>query len=386
MCFASVGSVLLVGTAVGFRALNSIGELHTIALSEIDGPHNHDFKVTLSWWPENWLKALYVFPMFGVSFLCHFNALPTHQELQRPTRQRMRRVLALCMGFTSILYLFVGLTGYLWAGKCTCGNILLNFRQDDTLIAMGRGALALVLMLNFPLLCQPCRNTLFRLVGPFMGKCSGAGPAALANELPSAQAESVSLQPAGRAPGTASQGDVVDICMVEEDCPQRVRLGADVADSSSAAVATSSQGSPSAQVHAYRREDTRGMLAPGTSLPAMDTFLPKDETVQQGGAESTPLQDIILTTLILVSSLLVSLFMGSIIVVWSIVGSTVAFLVAFIMPAAFWLQLVGPHSKAYKVIAAKVLLVSMSVIAVACTVLTCLNLSAPACPKFPEGA
>ena len=52
-------------------------------------------------WPEDWAKALYAFPTFGVSFLCHFNALPTHQELARPTRHRMRRVILVTLTLTS---------------------------------------------------------------------------------------------------------------------------------------------------------------------------------------------------------------------------------------------------------------------------------------------
>ena len=51
-------------------------------------------------------------PRFGVSFLCHFNALPTHEELRSPTRPRMRRVLGLTMILTSLLYLFIGSAGY----------------------------------------------------------------------------------------------------------------------------------------------------------------------------------------------------------------------------------------------------------------------------------
>lgn len=34
-------------------------------------------------------------------FWCHFNALPTHQELARPTRHRMRRVILVTLTLTS---------------------------------------------------------------------------------------------------------------------------------------------------------------------------------------------------------------------------------------------------------------------------------------------
>lgn len=389
MCFASVGSVVFVGIVIGVRALNSVNDVHEIAsFTTGSGPKNFNFKVELRWWPEDWLKALYVFPMFGVSFLCHFNALPTHQELQRPTRQRIRRVLLMCMGFTSVLYLFVSITGYLWAGSCTCGNILLNFDKSDRLVAVGRGALGLVLMLNFPLLCQPCRNSLFRLISPCLGQSSTASATA-----PGRSSESLSMQTCavgGRAAGPAQETAIV---MVEEEegpaSTDRTRAPSNgitqVASPQSSPQSAACPSSPM-QVHAYRREDTRGMMSVGATVPAMDRFSPKDETVLQSSSESTAFQRHMLTTLILISTLLVSMFMGSILVVWSIVGSTVAFMIGFIMPAAFWLQLVGQNSKWWKVAAAKTMLISISIIAVACTVLTILNLSQPACPKTPSTA
>jgi len=122
------------------------------------------------------------------------------------------------------------------------------------------------------------------------------------------------------------------------------------------------------------------MMSRGTTLAAVDTFAPKDETVQQSAAEPSPRLRWVLTALLLVSALLLSMFMQSILVVWSILGSTVAFLVAFILPAAFWYSLVGPRTKAWRRHAAAALLGVTAVVAVACFVLTCMNLDAPPCP------
>eukprot|EP00913_Durusdinium_trenchii_P027657 g25938.t1 len=76
----------------------------------------------------------------------------------------MRRVILVTLTLTSMIYLFVSICGYVYTGCYTCGNVLLNFSQDDSLITVARTALSLVLMLNFPLICQPCRNALFRLL------------------------------------------------------------------------------------------------------------------------------------------------------------------------------------------------------------------------------
>ena len=36
--------------------------------------------------------VMYVFPIFSISFLCHFNVLPMHCDLIEPSRARIKRV------------------------------------------------------------------------------------------------------------------------------------------------------------------------------------------------------------------------------------------------------------------------------------------------------
>merc|ERR1719265_2800600 len=112
MSCASVCSVVFVGVVIGLRAGQAFNAQHEITLVRSD---HTSFQTQISGtdfilWPKDWAQALYAFPMFGVSFLCHFNALPTHQELQRPTRVRIRRVFSITMCLTSVLYLFMGIT------------------------------------------------------------------------------------------------------------------------------------------------------------------------------------------------------------------------------------------------------------------------------------
>eukprot|EP00428_Durinskia_dybowskii_P028248 CAMPEP_0170249956 /NCGR_PEP_ID=MMETSP0116_2-20130129/24790_1 /TAXON_ID=400756 /ORGANISM="Durinskia baltica, Strain CSIRO CS-38" /LENGTH=653 /DNA_ID=CAMNT_0010500883 /DNA_START=74 /DNA_END=2035 /DNA_ORIENTATION=+ len=385
LCFASVGSVVMVGIILGVKAVTSLGHRHEIEIMDPDKSSRAlDFSVTLTLWPETFLKALYVVPMFGVSFLCHFNALPTHQELQRPTRQRMQRVLKLSMCFTTLLYLFVGISGYAWAGSCTCGNILLNFARDDPAVALGRVALGLVLMMNFPLLVQPCRNTLFRLLVAVFGlKPASAPDEALGADIPppAQLAQTLVMVEEDSTPTTAA-ADAVAGGSAAEPGPPRSTSPPGSASLQDAARSPSLGSTRSrAQVHAYRREDARGMLEHGSTVEAVDIFEPKDETVQQSAAEPSLAQRCILTTGILMSSLLLSMFMQSILVVWSVLGSTVAFMIAFILPAAFWYRLVGPRAKAVKRRAVAALLVFFTVLALVCTVMTVLHLDAPPCPK-----
>mmetsp|Transcript_28257 Transcript_28257/g.51004 ORF Transcript_28257/g.51004 Transcript_28257/m.51004 type:complete len:697 (-) Transcript_28257:180-2270(-) len=374
-CFASVGSVVVVAAAVGFRTAQTLGQEHTVQVDTQSILVQAQYHL----WPSDWPKALYAFPMFGVSFLCHFNALPTHQELQRPTRYRMRRVIVTTLSLTSVIYLFVGLTGYLYGGCYTCGNILLNFGPDDHLIAVGRGALGMVLMLNFPLICQPCRNALFRLLlgcGWLQGVAAEADSSA--PEFPSTQENGSFLLEVTSSPPLRAPEPPLPRVSENARSPPMVR------SPPQSRSGPSSPGTQRAMVHVYRRQDTRGgrgMHPPAvSSLEAFDSFMPKDETVQQGAAEPTTLQRCVLTAVLLSSSLLVSVSLKSIMVVWSVVGSTVCFLIAFILPACFWYKVVGTTAAPWRRRAALALVGITSILSLACFVLACLNLNEPPCP------
>ena len=70
------------------------------------------------------------------------------------------------MASTCLLYLFVGISGYLY-GACAngghvAGNILTNFPPNDPLVNVARAALTVVLCFCFPLLLIPCRQSLLR--------------------------------------------------------------------------------------------------------------------------------------------------------------------------------------------------------------------------------
>ncbi|CAJ1390687.1 unnamed protein product [Effrenium voratum] len=350
MCFASVGSVIVVGCVVGLRAIENFGIGHQIQV-QMPNHTNRVVEVSPSYnlWPADWAKALYVFPTFGVSFLCHFNALPTHQELARPTRSRMRRVILVTLTLTSLIYLFVSVCGYLFAGCYTCGNVLLNFSSDDSLITVARAALSLVLMLNFPLICQPCRNALFRLLNG-AGCLKAAEPphqesqqdssGSFSMEIVATSDPQLALSPESREPSREPPRE-----------PREPREPAVGLTRSRTPPASPPQAQ--AQVHVYLRQDTRGgrgqPSGPDTNaVQVFDTFLPKEEAMQQGALEPTKLQRIVMTTLLLGTSLLVSCVMRSIMVVWAVIGSTVSFLIAFILPAMFWYKVVGPTARPWR--------------------------------------
>lgn len=382
MCFASVSSVAVVGAVVGIRAFESLGREHTIQV-QLPSHLNRMVQVMPNYnlWPESWEQAMYALPIFGVSFLCHFNALPTHQELERPTRYRMRRVILVTLTLTSLIYLFVSICGYLFAGCFTCGNVLLNFPSDDNLINVARVALGMVLMLNFPLICQPCRNALFRLLNG--SGCVKAPEAPLTESLDGARENSsgsFSLEIVSTSTNDlTSDSQVGRLPRVADPTPSRQR-------SSSPSWPSSTPSSPpEACVHVYLRQDTRGGRGQSSARNApdvhvFDTFHPKEEAMRQGALEPTNCQRIVLTSLLLGTSLLVSCVMKSIMVVWSVIGSTVSFLIAFILPALFWYKVVGPTVRPWRRGAALGLIALCCVLSAICFVLACVNLNEPPCP------
>ena len=64
----------------------------------------------------------------------------------------------------SVIYCFVGFTGYFYAMDDVCGNILQNFKSTDPMIMSGRVALSFTVFMAFPLLMVPCRQLLVRTV------------------------------------------------------------------------------------------------------------------------------------------------------------------------------------------------------------------------------
>lgn len=46
-------------------------------------------------WPEDgWSGALQAIPIYICAFGCHFNVLPVHGELAKPTRERLHRLVS----------------------------------------------------------------------------------------------------------------------------------------------------------------------------------------------------------------------------------------------------------------------------------------------------
>ena len=142
----SVASVAVLAVVIGYRSVqHGTGFMHP-----------EKIKV----WPSSAGDVMYALPLFIISYLCHFNVLPMHGELQQPTRVRIKRIIRYAMVTPAMLYATVGFLGYMYMLERTCDSILENMPTNDWLVHVGRIGLICTLLFSFPLLILPCRRAI----------------------------------------------------------------------------------------------------------------------------------------------------------------------------------------------------------------------------------
>jgi len=343
----SVFSISFVSIVLVYRAAQNFDSRHKIYT--IQGGSSEEIYIdwNINLWPTDWQKALYVFPVFGVAFICHFNVLPTHTELKNPTKARTRQVMNSTIGICVIIYAIVGISGYLWSLQNTCGNILLNFGSDDYLVTSARVALTLVLMVSYPLIVHPTRNTLHQILcfcfNSYSPKITSLTDPLLDSDYHSS-----------------------NFAINDDGCVQHTPK------------LSSARSKRGKTVHVYskNRETKKWMV--------YDQYSCREERSKATGSEQTPKQRFWLTTFVLVSNLTVGLFLDAIMIVWTILGATIAFTIAFILPSLFFLKMHFNRpstevSNRRKVLAC-FMVVTSTIFSMVCTVMVIMNLDAAPCP------
>lgn len=280
-----VGAVLALAGCIAYRSLT---DGYVFAPPPDAAARGLDLHVLV--WPVSlrtaWHGALHALPIFCVSFLCHFNVLSTHTELHEPSRGRIADVVHQTMALCCSLYLCVGVMGYLHRLGETRGDVLLNFAPNDAVINGGRGALALVLFFSTPLLVLPCRDCVLRLLAGLPSPHEEPAPAAL-------------RATAGDGGGAMGGGTAL-----------RALKQPLVAPSNAATAAASTAG-----------------LCGGDCWAAHAT------------AHAELLGRVVVAVGVLGSSTFAALLVPDIVAVWSLLGSSIAMLVAFLLPALFFLRI-----------------------------------------------
>lgn len=153
---ASMFSIFILGSCIVFRSLQC----------QINNPSPDPWYSYLTLWPESSHELLDAVPLYISCFVCHYNILPVHNELQNPSPSRVSWWLRSTTWYAVGLYLIMGWTGSAY-GHCTPsgkvqGNVLLDFDEHDPLLLVGRMCLALTITLAFPMLVIPGRDICLR--------------------------------------------------------------------------------------------------------------------------------------------------------------------------------------------------------------------------------
>ena len=159
---ASMTSVLILGSCIVFRSIQC----------NVDGGGGggtvpkQPWYTYLTYFPSSWRELLDAVPLYISCFVCHYNILPVHNELQNPTPKRVSWWLRSTTWFAVTLYMIMGFAGSSYA-HCTStgeisGNVLLDFDENDPLLFVGRMCLAVTITLAFPMLVIPARDIMIR--------------------------------------------------------------------------------------------------------------------------------------------------------------------------------------------------------------------------------
>ncbi len=110
----SVASVMILAVIIALKTAEKFEETHQIyyinnaGLKETYQILGTDIRL----FPQSLSDVIYVFPVFSLSFLCHFNIPLVHSELTRPTRKRVRLILCTVVLLCYVLYASVAFFGY----------------------------------------------------------------------------------------------------------------------------------------------------------------------------------------------------------------------------------------------------------------------------------
>ena len=143
LCYISLASVAIMIGILSLRAYQAPSHVRELAL------------VT-----TNFGDALVAFPIITLSFLSSFNVLQVQSTLFHPTEGRINSVLGASVALCFLLTYLFGLSGFLFAGSETQGNILFNLGGN----VLGRICCGIVMICSMAVVMLPCRSAILQLI------------------------------------------------------------------------------------------------------------------------------------------------------------------------------------------------------------------------------
>ena len=244
-------------------------------------------------------------PIIMFAFTCQVNVFSIYDELERASPRRMGKVTNQAILTCLLVYLGMGVFGYLQFGSATQGNVLQNcFPTQNPMVIVSFAAITLTIVMAFPLVVFPCRYTVdvmfFHSHDHDGGGSGGDGkvPLLQAGESPQ-QRRIVEFQP-----------DVATGALRE------------VSPTIARDAASSKQGGSSYGTETHQQ----GSAATSSFAGHIHSQCPK-------------LKHFALTTVICAAALVLALKVSKIQIVFQLMGGTTSAFVCFILPAAFAIRL-----------------------------------------------
>lgn len=265
---------------------------------EMVSSDREDFKIEYFKIPSP-QDLLAYFPIVITAFLCHFNIIAVQNAITKPTRERTQNLAKYSIGASFLLMYVFGLAGYIYGGNDTQGNILLNVPMErpagDTggyyAFLLGRIGCGITMMLAVPMSLLPCREALLEIVNVYFHEAHREG------RPQQRQWWMKVLSRWGKEPNEefVTEEEVVEI-------------------------QTAARGSGGRR-HSVLSQKRPSVLLRRTNI--QEDFVFRNTLTHYGS-----------TLLIVAACYLGATVITGVAVVWSIVGSSLAFFIAFILPSA----------------------------------------------------